>query len=267
MLSAEQRKEFNERGFLRIPGAFSRTEAAAMEDVVWEAVGNKYGACRTDPETWNLKYVSGLQYLRPHPAFQAIGGTVTREVINDLFGEGSWKKPKHWGQFLVSFPNKDHIWNVPIGWHTDFSFLASSTSLFGVMVFSFLADVAPRSGGTAVVAGSHRLVQRFIGTQPREILGNVRKSREAFMRSNPWLKSLASDGEMPDRIEQFMEAEHIIDGIPVQVCELTGESGDIILAHPWILHSGAPNCGNRPRFMLVQRIRLAGDLSESDNAE
>jgi hypothetical protein len=82
------------------------------------------------------------------------------------------------------------------------------------------------------------------------------------MHSDPWLKALAMGGEA-ERIERFMECGHAIADIPLRVAELSGEPGDVVIGHPWLLHTGGPNCGDRPRFMRVQRIRLrrAGDES------
>jgi Phytanoyl-CoA dioxygenase (PhyH) len=257
MLTAEQRTAFDEQGLVRIPGAFSRAEAAEMEAQVWTALGRKYGACRTDPSTWPPGSASGLQPLKGLPAFQAIGGSATVEALDAVLGRDRWKKPRDWGQFLVSFPTAEG-WTVPTGWHTDFAFLAPADAVFGALVFSFLADVAPGGGGTAVLAGSHRLIRRFVATQAPALLASVPKSRVAFMRSDPWLEALASNGGEPDRVARFMEDEHRIAGIPVRVHELTGEAGDIILGHPWLLHSISSNGGNRPRFMCVQRLRLNG---------
>jgi hypothetical protein len=45
-------------------------------------------------------------------------------------------------------------------------------------------------------------------------------------------------------------------GVPVDIVELCGEAGDVVIGHPWLLHRGAPNRGERPRFMRVQRVRL-----------
>ena len=125
------------------------------------------------------------------------------EVIDNLLGKGRWKKPKNWGQFLISSPTRQ-AWTVPTGWHTDFGFLSPADSVFGVLVFSFLADVAPRSGGTAVLAGSHRLIRRFVETQFREFLSKMKRVRKAFLRSDPWLLALASIDEQPNRVQRFM---------------------------------------------------------------
>lgn len=146
---------------------------------------------------------------------------------------------------------------MPNSWHIDFDFQSSQAGLSGLLIFSFLADVAPQGGGTAVLNGSHHLIQRFVATQPPETFTTAKRSHKAFLCSNPWLQDLSADEVSPDRVARFMVTKHVIDGIPVQVSELSGKAGDIVIGHPLLLHSTAPNCGPRPRFMRVQRIRLA----------
>ena len=257
MLTTEQRQAFDEQGLVHIPGAFSRAEAQAMEDEMWTILKQKVGALRTDPATWSAKFVSGLQPFKKLPVFDPIGSKITLEAITDLLGEGRWKYPKDWGQFLVTFPAQEQ-WTVPNHWHIDFGFQMPPDGLSGLLMFSFLADVAPQGGGTAVVNGSHHLIRRFVETQPPdETFTTGKRGRKAFLRSDPWLADLSSDKKDPGRVARFMATEHIIDGISVKVSELSGKAGDIVIAHPWLLHCTAPNCGNWPRFMRVQRIALA----------
>jgi hypothetical protein len=51
-----------------------------------------------------------------------------------------------------------------------------------------------------------------------------------------------------------MDADHDADGIPVRVAELTGQPGDAVLAHPWVLHSHSPNASGYPRIMLTKNL-------------
>ena len=257
MLTTEQRQAFDVQGFVRIPGAFSRAEAQAMEDQMWAVLKQKYGASPNDPGTWPAQHISGLQPFKRLAVFDAIGSQTTLDAISDLLGEGRWKMPKEWGQFLVTFPTPGP-WTVPNSWHIDFDFQSSQAGLSGLLIFSFLADVAPQEGGTAVLNGSHHLIQRFVATQPPDTFTTAKRSHKAFLRSNSWLQDLSAVEVSPDRVARFVATEHFIEGTPVQVSELSGKAGDIVIGHPLLLHSTAPNCGPRPRFMRVQRISLAG---------
>ena len=125
-------------------------------------------------------------------------------------------------------------------------------------MFSFVGEVPPRTGGTLVIAGSHKLVGRFVDANPHLRKVKMKLARRALMNSDPWLKALCAESEEEDRTGRFMATEHVIADIPVRVVELIGEPGDVVIGHPWLLHSGWPNHGDRPRFMRVQRIRPAG---------
>ena len=104
--------------------------------------------------------------------------------------------------------------------------------------------------------GSPRLIQGFVDQRPRVATEKMKFTRQALMNSDPWLKALNSDpDDSTDRVERFMETESRVGDVPVRVVELVGDPGDIVIGHPWLLHSGAANCGTQPRFMLVQRIR------------
>ena len=174
MLTSEQRTEFDERGFVRIPSAFTAAEASAMEDLVWAHVEARAGVIRGDPSTWNLTMVVGLGHLKTDPAFAAIGSPATVAALDDVLGEDRWVRPKNWGQLLVTFPTPDAEWTVPSDvWHTDFDYQLPPGEIAGALVFAFLTDVGPGAGGTVVVAGSHRLVRRYVEDQPREALETV----------------------------------------------------------------------------------------------
>ena len=162
MLTPEQRSEFDERGFVRLRGVFSRTEAAAMEERLWVALNRKHGVYRDDPSSWEIPLGAGLQRLRTHSVFRPIGGPPVLGALDDLIGEGRWVEPKHWGQFLVSFPVREGGFNRSRAvWHTDFPYFLPADRVVGALVFSFVGEVPARTGGTLVLAGSPRVVGRF----------------------------------------------------------------------------------------------------------
>ena len=254
MLTQQQHESFESDGFVRI-SAFSKDDASAMEELVWGGLNRLHGIVRDEPATWTVMHPSGLQPLKAHKVFAPIGSPVLIEAIDDLMGAGQWEKPKHWGQFLVTFPQSNGTWNVPCQvWHTDYDFLPPPGRVSGLLVFSFLSSVPPQSGGTAVVAGSHRMIREYVNTRQSRNLKRMKKVRRDLLASDPWLKKLSSDDDAPDRIEQFMMKETTVSGVPLRVKELTGKPGEIILGHPWLLHSGSPNCGQYPRIMRVQRL-------------
>ena len=165
-----------------------------------------------------------------------------------------------WGVVLVTFPDRVHgDWILPSsGWHYDFDLEENATALAGVQVFTFFGDVGPRGGGTLIVEGSHRLLSRFFAalTPAQRRVGHP-ELRRRFLRHDPWLRTLTSGGAA-DRVEHCMGETSCVRGVPVRVMELTGEPGDAVLCHPLMLHVGAPNRSDTPRFMRSQRICVDG---------
>jgi hypothetical protein len=255
MLSSTQRETFEDRGLVRLKRAFSLAQAQAMEQRLWTALTEGYGASPDDPATWQPGWATGLQDLRADEVFEPIGGAAVTGALDELLGVRRWQRPRHWGQVLVSFPATDGAWAPPTPlWHTDFAYDVPATPLAGVLVFSFISTVVPRTGGTGVMTGSHRLVREFVERQRPEVLRKMKTARTALMRSEPWLHALSSIEPDLDWLGQLRDTEHVLYGTTLRIEELVGEAGDVVIAHPWLLHSPAPNRGSRPRFMRVQRI-------------
>lgn len=205
MLSPAQLAAFEESGFVRLPGVFSGESAGAMVERVWEALGRRRVE-RDAPETWPSGMVDKLQELKNHQIFDAIGSDGLTSSLDQLLGAERWRVPREWGQFLISFPPRgarsangspdSEGWTIPHRvWHTDFSFRLPDPPLFGVLVFSFLGDVEPRAGGTVVVNGSHHLLRRFVEQRASCGKEKMKVTREAFLRSDPWLRDLSSEDD------------------------------------------------------------------------
>ena len=264
MLTSVQHDTFDKQGFVYLRGAFSATAAAAMEDRLWAELATLQGARRELPETWPAVFATGLQSLKADPVFKPIGSSVTVGALDDILGAGGWQRPQHWGQCLASFPPRpgqpDPLTKAI--WHTDFSFVNSDDRLAGAVVFGFLSEVSSRSGGTAVLEGSHRVVQRYVATQPRETLMPMKRGRKALLGSHPCLAELAALAG-PNWLASHLGRELEVDGLTVRVGELTGAAGDLVIGHPWLLHAPAPNRTSRPRLMSVKRI-LATAAASND---
>ena len=167
MLTAEQRTEFDELGFVRLRDVFSDDDARRMRRVVWRELERRYGVVEDERSTWKIELPSGLQTSKKHHAFEPIGGPPVREAVDTLLGNGNWLMPSHWGQVMVTFPDAGTPWRLPGRlWHVDFPYTNEATPLFGLKIFAFFGHVEPEGGGTLVVSGSHRVVERFVATTP-----------------------------------------------------------------------------------------------------
>jgi ectoine hydroxylase-related dioxygenase (phytanoyl-CoA dioxygenase family) len=45
-----------------------------------------------------------------------------------------------------------------------------------------------------------------------------------------------------------------VNGVPVEVHELTGKPGDVVIAHLHVYHAASPNVGTIPRQMLGKTV-------------
>lgn len=80
----------------------------------------------------------------------------------------------------------------------------------------------------------------------------------ALHASSPWLARLLDGADLPDHGRPLAWAADEIDGVPVQVVELTGSPGDVVVTHLHVFHARSPNTGTVPRLMLGKEIRRAG---------
>jgi len=248
-LSPVDLKRFYRDGYVVVKRAFSPDDARAMQDEWWAELADLHGIRRDDRATWRQPR-GDLKRAKRSPIQTRFETPFVRGVLDDLLGPGTWSSPRHWGRVLTTFP-QGGAWELPTKiWHSDSLYRWHRDGLNGAFVFSFVDSVAPRSGGTLIVAGSQHLLRRYDAA----LTGAVRRSGrlEPFFDLHPWFAALAGRAPSPrDRVASFMDTDTDIDGVRVRVVELTGEPGDIVFAHPSIIHSPNPNCGDRPRFMRI----------------
>jgi ectoine hydroxylase-related dioxygenase (phytanoyl-CoA dioxygenase family) len=48
-----------------------------------------------------------------------------------------------------------------------------------------------------------------------------------------------------------------IEGIPIEVVELTGRPGDVVVTHLHVFHCASPNTSDTPRQMLGKAVAAA----------
>jgi len=247
MLTEAQLEEFTRDGIVRLPAAFAADDAARMRDVLWYELARRHGIQRDDRSTWTPVRPTKLTTTKKHPAAKAILGPPLRTALDQLLGPAGWTEPPHQGQVLVTFPTGEP-WAVPHRqWHTDVGFDLPQDELVGVKTWALLGDLEPGGGGTPQVAGSHRVIARYLNTTPERDFTRV---RDRVLASHPWFRELTRE----DRTSADLMAEAEVDGTPVRVVELTGQAGDVYLTHPWILHSIAPNARDSPRMMRSRMI-------------
>jgi Phytanoyl-CoA dioxygenase (PhyH) len=253
---------FDERGFVHISGAFPAAAAARMCERLWDELARRHGIRRDDPATWTVEQPCHFQALRRSGAFEALASPVLLGALDDLLGAGAWLRPDRWGEPLVRFPGMRAAWDVPVAqWHIDWPARGATRPLFGCRVLAFVSPVAAGGGGTVVLAGSHRLVERAVAASRSGDAGHSPALRKALARAHPWLHDLWSRPAGGDRIARFMRDGAVLDGVDLRVVELTGAAGDAVVFHPWLFHAPSPNRAREPRMMVGQNVQTASGVA------
>ncbi len=268
MLTAEQRDEFNRCGIVRMPGAIAKSAVEEMLATIWKNLRERYQIHREAPETWpepgsrGVEQIGGdyrfmgTRHIPKTETFEQVGNAVVCRALDDLLGHGKWRRPERWGSLLVTFPESRGAWDVPsAAWHLDFPASRALSGMAGVRIFTCLAKLTAGGGGTVFVAGSHRLVQNLV--REGESVPSA-EARKRLIRAYPWVKALCSRDEKADRVRRFMSVGSKAEGVEMRVVEMTGEAGDVILAHPLMLHAPVANCSTMPRIVLSGTAFSAG---------
>ena len=254
-LTDAQRREFRETGLLRLRGAIPASDVDAMRDRLWDALAKERQMHRDDPHTWTASRLHHFNALQRAGAYAKMASPTVLGALDDLFGPREWQRPLRWGTLLANFPSAPDKWEVPNqGWHLDLPAKKMEGKLLGTIVFAHLETVVAGGGGTVVVTGSHRLIEEFVEREGSSALLRSPDSRKLLARCDPWLRDLSSREQTADRMRRFMDDGAIVNGVPLKVVEVTGDPGDVIFMHAWMLHAGAPNYSSSPRLRLHQAI-------------
>jgi ectoine hydroxylase-related dioxygenase (phytanoyl-CoA dioxygenase family) len=239
LFTPAQAATYAREGAVRLPGAIPRRDVEAMR----AAIEGKLAA-RPQRTARPSKLSSRTG------EFDAMASPAVRAVLDALLGE--WEEPDHWGLPLVSFHTGETAWDVPREhWHIDLGAPRPGQARLA-RLFAVLAPSRPGGGGTGYVAGSHRLIEALF-----EETGHALPSAQARARleaRSPWFAALSSREDQGERIHRFMRDGDELDGVPVRVCEMLGEPGDLILMHPLMMHAPTPNVLGTPRMMLTQFV-------------
>lgn len=238
MLADEDVEAFVENGFVRVAGAFSRSVADRCRAELWEATG----CDPDDSSTWTEPVIRLGGFATP-PFREAANTAVLHEAFDQLVGPTRWRPPQGLGTFPVRFPSDqepgDDGWHVEAGFAGDageFRVNLRSRGRALLMLFLF-SDVGPEDAPTRIRVGSHLDVPALLADAGAE-------GREWFPLCGGAIR--ASEGR-PE-------------------VAATGETGDVFLCHPFLVHAAQPHRGRVPRFMAQPPLEPIGMLDLSGAA-
>jgi hypothetical protein len=226
-LTPAQVDQFLARGYMVLPDCFSRELARQWTEHAFRRLGYD----PDDPATWREARVHlptatrvEIKDLAPK-AWAAIG-----ELLG---GEERIAQPCTTGDgFIINFHlGQDRPWQPPSavspGWHKDGDFFRHflDSPEQGLLTLFIWSDIEHRGGGTFVACDSVAPVARFLASHP--------------------------EGVRPAQIEARCLVAECRDFV-----EFTGQAGDVVLLHPFILHAHSANHSGRPRFLTNPPIQL-----------
>lgn len=255
---AGHKRALETRGITKFDGLVSKTEAGRARDLICEIAAKhglhaSVGWQRSESRFGMTKpFRAGLKTLAKSGRFPNFVSADMIKLTEDMLGEPV--EPISPGQqILFTLPGTEP-WSVPAdAWHTDMPRLGKPGPP-GLQMFVCLDEVAPKGGGTLVVAGSHRLVNPNHPVRSKDIRQALGK--EAYFRS-------LFDGTRAP-ITCLEEMTGMVDDIELDIVELTGQMGDVYFMDLRILHTLAPNASETARMMLTCRLpraAVASDLS------
>jgi ectoine hydroxylase-related dioxygenase (phytanoyl-CoA dioxygenase family) len=249
--------EFADRGVVRLDRAFSADAAARMRDAVWRYAQRKVGISPDDRTSWPAGWlpVSWKGLKRNHVFDALIDNPSVLTVLDRIFAPTGWQRPKPGAQVLFNLPAPGP-WAMHHGWHMDCGFERPTWPTHTVKLFAFFGDVGPCGGGTMLLAGSHRLVDLYrSGFEVPPGAGSANWHR--FLRRYPPLGDLLRGATLPDLGRSMVGERYDIEGIPIEVVELTGRPGDVVVTHLHVFHCASPNTSDTPRQMLGKAVAAA----------
>ena len=232
-LTEEQARHFLDKGHVVIEGAVPKDLAKEWREHAFARLGFD----PEDPSTWESEriHMPSMNSVvvrdvapRAHAAIcDVVGG-------EDRLADSAFR----WADgMIVNFSQgADREWDPPSakvgGWHKDGDWFKHflDTPEQGLLIIVIWSDIKPRSGGTFVACDSVQPIAKFLVDRPEGCL-----PQETHF------------GQLIGECSDF--------------AELTGETGDVAIIHPYVLHAGSQNPSGIPRFITNPAVRLAEPMN------
>jgi hypothetical protein len=231
-LTSEQIEHFLARGFVTVRGGIDVGPARQALDEAWIRLGYD----RDDRRTWTEKWVHLAN--RPWLDARTAAPAAWRAATELVGGPERAVLPWQWHDgFIANLGmDDDRPWQPPSaaspGWHKDNQlfrhFLDSPEQ--GLLTLVLWTDMLHQGGGTFVAADSIAVVARFLAAHPEGVL--------------------PGDFDYAALIGQCRD-----------FVEITGEAGDVVLLHPYMLHAASQNVLGVARFMTNPPLALRAPMN------
>ena len=227
VLSNEEKRHFLERGYVVLHDCFAREIAREWTDAACATLGID----RDDASTWVEKrvHIPGTK----HVEVKEFAPRAWQAATELLGGQERIAQPYNWSDgFIFNLGiGADEPWRAPSaavqGWHKDGDFFRHflDSPEQGLLTLVLWSDIAPRGGGTFIAPDSVGVVARFLASHPEGLLPNEVPCRELIKECNEFV-------------------------------EMSGNVGDVVLLHPFMLHTVSQNHARIARIITNPPITL-----------
>jgi hypothetical protein len=239
------RDDFISSGFTVLRHAVPRTVAAECADVVWRSLGVE----PHDPGTWP----GPVAHAQPTgPSFHlAASASAVASAVDQLVGAGRWQpRVSNIGNCVARFPtgedSKDTGWHIDASYHPDDLPWPSADGQpwrvnvhsrgRGALLLYLLTDITADDAPTRVRVGSHLDVARL----------------------------LAGSGAAGIPVPELDAVDAVSVSCPV--LDLTGEAGDVVVCHPFLVHAAQVHRGSSPRLIAQPGVLLREPYALTDRS-
>jgi len=239
-----------ENGFVVVKNAFTREQAAEFTKDVWV----RLGVDPNDKSTWKAEKTNMPRHrmipitdLSPKAwdAMADLLGGDDRIAINETSG--------FWGDSFIVNLGLDEYENDKIidprslgNWHVDgdwfVHFLDSPEQ--ALLVTPIFSDIKPRGGGTYICPEGIGMIAEHLAAHPEGLL-------PTGLSFTPSTSTYADPKQHPQYWSHLKEIQRC-----TQFVEMTGEVGDLVLAHPLMLHSASKNQLRIPRIITNPHVSV-----------
>jgi len=265
-LTDEQVAHFMEKGYVRIPQAFSKEMADEWTKTLWVRLGYD----PNDKTTWTREKIH-MPWHRREPVTEIapkawdamcdlLGGA---ERIDSAAGSSTWGD-----SFIVNlgapqYENDNVIDPRDLGnWHVDGDFFVHflDSPEQGLLVIPIFSPIRPRGGGTYICPAGMPIMAKWLYEHTE---GSVPTGMSFTPSTSPYLRWSSTNPTMnptppPDapNPDKWIYLDALRQIPPSEFVELTGDVGDVILMHPLMPHSASKNHTRIPRVITNPPVSL-----------
>jgi hypothetical protein len=239
-LTDEEVDHFVENGYVVVKDCFDQASAQAWIDRAWV----RFGYDRGNPAEWTEKriHLSGLASVDA----REFAPKAWDAAVQLVGGEDRLQLPWQWNDgFIANLGvGDDRPWQPPSaelsGWHKDGDFFRHflDSPEQGLLTIVLWTDMYHRGGGTFIANDSVPVIARYLAEHPEGVL--------------------FTDFDFPALASQC-----------TNFIELTGDAGDVVLMHPYMLHATSQNVIKHGRLITNPPITLrkAMDFDRADPSD